>query len=72
MSKLKEAHKAEDLDAIDKAMEELNNAWQAASQHMYNDQPGADQAGQAQPEGNASGADDVSDVEYEEIKEDGK
>jgi len=72
IAKLKEAHKAEDLDAIDKAMEELNNAWQAASQHMYNDQPGADQAGQAQPEGNAGGADDVSDVEYEEVKEDGK
>ncbi len=72
VAKLKEAHKAEDMDNIDAAMEELNNAWQAASQHMYNDQPGADQAGQAQPEGNAGGADEVSDVEYEEVKEDGK
>ncbi|MCB0695724.1 MAG: molecular chaperone DnaK [Chitinophagaceae bacterium] len=71
VAKLKEAHKAEDMDNIDKAMEELNNAWQAASQHMYNDQ-GAGQQGQPQPEGNAGGADDVSDVEFEEVKEDGK
>src|SRR5690606_29887297 len=74
VAKLKEAHKAEDMDNIDKAMEELNNAWQAASQHMYADQPGADQAGQAQgqPQDNTGGADDVSDVEFEEVKEDGK
>lgn len=74
LTKLRDAHKAEDLDNIDAAMEELNNAWQAASQHMYQDQPGADQTGQAQgqPEGNADAADEVSDVEYEEVKEDGK
>lgn len=74
LTKLRDAHKAEDLDNIDAAMEELNNAWQAASQHMYQDQPGADQAGQAQgqPEGNAGAADEVSDVEYEEVKEEGK
>lgn len=69
VAKLKEAHKGEDLEAIDKAMEELNNAWQAASQHMYNDggqQGGAQQ--QAQPEGNANSSDEVSDVEFEEVK----
>lgn len=70
VAKLKEAHKAEDMDNIDKAMETLNNAWQAASQHMYA-QPGADGGAQqqAQPE---NAADNVSDVEYEEVKEDGK
>ena len=69
VAKLKEAHKGEDLEAIDKAMEELNNAWQAASQHMYND--GGQQAGaqqQAQPEGNTNSSDEVSDVEFEEVK----
>lgn len=73
VAKLKEAHKAEDLDTIDKVMEELNAAWQAASQHMYNaQQPGAD-AGQAQQGGAAGGdANNVSDVEYEEVKEEGK
>jgi len=72
VAKLKEAHKAEDLDTIDKVMEELNAAWQAASQHMYNaQQPGAD-AGQQQPDGAAGDASNVSDVEYEEVKEEGK
>ena len=34
--KLKEAHKAQDIAAIDTAMAELNAAWTAASQDMYN------------------------------------
>ncbi len=69
VAKLKEAHKAEDLDGIDKAAEELNNAWQAASQHIYNaqQQAGAD-GGSAQQEhaGNNDGG--VADAEYEEVK----
>ncbi len=69
VAKLKEAHKAEDLDTIDKAMEELNAAWQTASQHMYSQGGDAQGAAQAQPENNAN---DVSDVEFEEVKEDGK
>ena len=46
--KLKEAHKAQDLAAIDAAIAELNNAWQAASAAMYQQagaagaQPGPD------------------------------
>ena len=73
VAKLKEAHKGEDIDTIDKAMEELNNAWQAASQHMYADQgqgAGAPQDGAQQQQ--SQGNDDVSDVEFEEVKEDGK
>lgn len=73
VAKLKEAHKGEDIDTIDKAMEELNNAWQAASQHMYADQgqgAGAPQDGASQQQ--SQGNDDVSDVEFEEVKEDGK
>ncbi len=76
VAKLKEAHKAEDLDTIDSAMEELNNAWQAASQHIYQDQQGAGGDAGAQPSGeqpNASNdAEEVSDVEYEEVKDDDK
>lgn len=70
VAKLKEAHKSEDLDTIDKVMEELNAAWQTASQHMYSGDQG--NAGQPQPDGNANAADEVSDVEFEEVKEDGK
>ena len=36
LAKLKEAHKNQDLGAIDAAMAELNNVFQAASQEMYN------------------------------------
>ena len=55
-------------------MEALNNAWQAASQEMYNatqgDQAGAE-GGAAGPE--ASGGDDeVTDVDFEEVKEEEK
>lgn len=69
MNKLKEAHKAEDMDGIDKAAEELNNAWQAASQHIYNAQQeagAADGGAQQQPAGDADGG--VADAEYEEVK----
>ncbi len=68
MNKLKEAHKAEDMDGIDKAAEELNTAWQAASQHIYSAQQeaGADGSAQQQPAGDADGG--VADAEYEEVK----
>lgn len=75
LGKLKEAHKSEDLAAIDAATEELNNAWQAASQDMYNaSQEGGEQ--QQQPEGGPEGEskkdddddDEVTDVDFEEVK----
>lgn len=72
LEKLKEAHKAQDVAAIEGAMAELNKAWEAASQEMYaagaaqGAQPGAD-AG-AGPQANGAGsAENVSDVEYEEV-----
>ena len=77
LTKLKEAHKAEDLDAIDKATEELNTAWQAASQDMYNAQQqagGNGQPGQAEgdpvgdPAAQKSNDDEVTDVDFEEVK----
>ena len=49
-------------------MEDLNAAWQTASQHIYNAQQqagGADGAGQ-QTAGNNDGG--VADAEYEEVK----
>ncbi|WP_420580721.1 molecular chaperone DnaK [Reichenbachiella sp.] len=74
LEKLKEAHKSGDLTAIDAAMEEMNAAWQGASQEMYQatqgaegGAPGAD-AGQAGPEAGAADS-DVSDVEFEEVDE---
>lgn len=72
VAKLKEAHKNEDMDTIDSAMETLNNAWQTASQHIYNQQggdAGAAGAEQAQQQTESGDAEEVADVEYEEVKD---
>jgi molecular chaperone DnaK len=67
IAQLKEAHKAEDMDALDKHMEALNAAWQSASQHIYADQQGAD-GGANQQQGAQDGNDTVADAEFEEVK----
>lgn len=68
IAKLKEAHKAEDMDAIDKSAEELNAAWQAASQHIYaaQQQAGAE-GGAAQGDAN-NNAPEAEYTEAEEVK----
>ncbi|MFZ1692829.1 MAG: Hsp70 family protein, partial [Flavobacteriales bacterium] len=68
LSRLKDAHKAQDVDACDKLMGELNTAFQAASQEMYN----AAQQSQANGNegGNTSATDqEVKDVDFEEVKD---
>ena len=68
LAKLKEAHKAQDIAAIDSSIEALNAAWQAASQDIYAQQ----QAQQAQQGGQQTGANDQQaqpeDVDFEEVK----
>ena len=75
LNALKDAHKAQDLAAIDKAMAELNTAFQAASAQMYQQsgtQPGAgaqsgpQDAGQSNNSG--SNNDNVQDADFEEVK----
>src|SRR5690606_18518545 len=72
LAKVKEVHKAEDMEALDPAIEALNTAWQAASQHIYNAQQEASAGNQETGSGSSSegGGDDgqVSDAEYEEVK----
>lgn len=81
LAKLKEAHKNQDLPAIDAAMNELNSVFQAASQEMYNAagaQGGGQQgqtadfggAGQSSSGGNGQTKQDgeVTDVDFEEVK----
>jgi molecular chaperone DnaK len=76
LAKLKEAHKNQDIDAIDKATEELNSVFQAASQEMYNasqQAQGGQQAGGQQQHSEQSGKkggddDEVTDVDFEEVK----
>ncbi len=81
LADLKAAHSAKNINAIDDAMKAINDAWNAASQDLYQAQqanPGA--AGDAQganpnPQdggaqaGNGSKDDNVTDVDFEEVKE---
>ncbi len=79
LEKLREAHKAEDLSAIESATEALTAAWNAASQDMYQAQQegnptantngaGAGNTGPGAGNATAAGADDVQDVEFEEVE----
>ena len=57
-AELKEAHKAQDMDKIDAAMEKLNSMWQSASEEMYKNtqgQPSADPNAGAGANPNAGG-----------------
>ncbi len=69
LTKLKDAHKAADLTAIDAAMNELNGKFHAMSQEMYNAAGGA-QAGANPNAGTGSTSSDggVTDVDFEEVK----
>lgn len=78
VSKLKDAHKAQDIAAIDAAIAELNNA----AQKMYQAQAGAQGGQQAGPQGFNGGAqgfnggaqpnnntsNDAQDADFEEVK----
>ena len=77
LTELREAHKSEDIAKIDAATAKLNEAWQAASQDIYQASQGAEggpeaTAGAATGEsadngGSTSDAEDVTDVEFEEV-----
>lgn len=77
LNELREAHKNRDIPAIDKSLQELNAAWQAASQEMYSAAQGQEQAGGGQAGSQQTGSqsqqgsqknDEVSDVDFEEVK----
>ncbi len=74
LSKLKDAHKQQDLAAIDSSLAELNTAWTAASEEIYKAQQGGATAGgptgaQQEPQGaGATAGDNVTDAEFEEVK----
>lgn len=79
LNKLKEAHKAQDLSAIDASMAEMNAAWTTASEEMYKatqeraganggaHQPGPDGQPHQEHGANAAG-ENVTDAEFEEVK----
>lgn len=68
LAELKKAHESKDFDAIDSGMEKLNTVFQAASQEMYNAQQQSG-AGSAASENGSTADDEVTDVDFEEVKD---
>ena len=70
---LKEAHKGQDIDAIEQATAELNTVWQAASEEMYKSSQAENAGGESagpedeQPK-DPKGDNEVTDVDFEEVK----
>ena len=72
---LKKAYESKEIAQIDPALEAINEAWKNASEEMYKAQAEAGGEQQAPPQGEpapdasaASDADDVQDVDFEEVK----
>jgi molecular chaperone DnaK len=80
LSELKDAQSSEDLDKIDAATEQLNEAWSTASQEIYQAQQEAGGAQEGAADAGASNgesaedddSEDVTDVEFEEVDDENK
>ena len=66
LTELKMGHETQDLDAIQKGLDNVNAAWKIATEEMYKSQEQGG-AAQAEPQANASG-DQTQDVDFEEVK----
>lgn len=71
VEQLKNAHKSQDINAIDAAMNKLNSIWQSASEQMYNNTQAQGDTQQAHytgaETGSKGGDDEVTDVDFEEV-----
>lgn len=75
LAELKKAHEAKDIPQIETALEKLNTVFQAASEEMYKAaQEQQANTGGGEPNANASnnGQEEVTDVDFEEVKDDKK
>ena len=79
LDKLKELHKNQNIEEIDAAIEALNKSWEGASQEIYKatQEQQAGQASESEPgsadsKTNEKKGDDISDVDFEEVKDDDK
>lgn len=77
LEKLKEAHKSQDIAAVEAATAEMNTAWTAASEEIYKAQAeqGGQQAGASEAGGSSANSgsggnagDHVEDAQFEEVK----
>ncbi len=69
LADLKKSHAEKNLEGIKSDMDKLNNIFQAASQQMYEQAGNAEQA-QGNPGASSDG--EVTDVDFEEVKDDKK
>ncbi|WP_308600775.1 molecular chaperone DnaK [uncultured Dysgonomonas sp.] len=72
LNKLRDAHKAQDIPAVDSAMDELTKLMQELSQNIYNQQqaganPRQEAGGNTGSQSNG-GDNNVTDVDFEEVK----
>lgn len=74
IAKLEEAHKAENLEEIDTAIEAVNTAWSAASQEIYAASQaeaaaggGAEGSGEASADAGSSESDEAVDADFEVV-----
>jgi len=71
LEELKKAYESKDLAVITPALDKINEAWKVASEEMYKAQAEAQQGGTAPGPDAAAGApeaDNVEDVDFEEVK----
>jgi molecular chaperone DnaK len=72
LAELKKEFDSRNIENLQPAMDKLNNVFQAASQDMYNaaNSQGADNAGGSdQSQGGGNAEDEVTDVDFEEVKD---
>ncbi len=67
LEELKKAHASKDVGMIDRTMEDINTAWQNASQSMYGNGGGGNPTGDPNANSNTKSDTDVTDVDFEEI-----
>jgi molecular chaperone DnaK len=68
LAELKKEFESKNMDNLQAAMDRLNNAFQAASQDMYN-AANAQEGGAAGAQSNENPADEVTDVDFEEVND---
>lgn len=69
LSALKKVYESKDVSAIEKALEDINEAWKSASEEMYKAQSDTNSNDtQAEQTADAKNGEDVQDVDYEEVK----
>ncbi len=68
LENLKKAYETKEVETIQPALDQINEAWKNASEELYKAQADGGAAQQAEPQANATDADGTQDVDFEEVK----